>query len=227
MPHTYLGSTDAVLAAMDRTRPSVAAHCRRVSTLSVRLALQYGLDRDTIETIRQGALLHDAGKLLVSRRILDKPGRPSAREWQELRIHPQLGVDLVHRAGFDEDVCAIVLYHHERFDGEGYPDGLSGRAIPYTARIVSVMDAFDALTSARDYRTRLDVDAARQMIAREAGTKFCPWVASGLLALPRVLLEVPDLGAPREEWREEAGPWMSPASTLVERWSLPQAWAAN
>ena len=189
MFQTDLGRADTVLAALEQKRPEVAAHSRRVAAYSVRLATQFGLADEVIETIRLGALLHDVGKLLTPSRILEKPGRPNAREWQELRIHPELGCEICHRSGFDDDVLAIVLHHHERCDGSGYPDRLASPAIPYTVRIVSVMDTFDALTSSRDYRDRLSVPAARTLIARSAGPKYCPWVVSGLLALPVEMLQ--------------------------------------
>jgi putative nucleotidyltransferase with HDIG domain len=188
MLQTELGRTDTVLAALEQKRPEVAAHCRRVSAYSVRLATQFGLGTDTIETIRLGALLHDVGKMLTPSRILAKPGRPNARQWQELKIHPELGMEICHRSGFDDEVSAIVLYHHERLDGGGYPDGLAHPSIHYTVRIVSVMDTFDALTSPRHYRESLSLEAARTLIARGAGTKFCPWVVSGFLALPPEML---------------------------------------
>jgi putative nucleotidyltransferase with HDIG domain len=222
-----LGKVDVVLSALEKSRPAVVAHCRRVSTFAVRLAMQYELDRDSIETVRLGALLHDVGKMLIPSRILDKPGRPNDREWRELRIHPQLGMDIAHRAGFDEDVCGVILYHHERFDGNGYPDGLAGRATSFTARIVSVMDSFDALTSSRDYLERLSVDGARQLIARDAGTRYCPWVVSGLLALPVAMLTLPAGQVPAAEWEERAGPWMSPPEALVEPWRGLEAVGGN
>jgi putative nucleotidyltransferase with HDIG domain len=189
-----------------------------VAAYSVRLAMQYELDRDLIETIRLGALLHDVGKMLIPAKILNKPGRPSEKEWEEIKIHPQLGIDVVHRAGFDEDVCEIVLYHHERHDGEGYPDRLAGIAIPLSVRIVSVMDSFDALTSARGYRASLGIEAARTLIARGAGTRYCPWVVSGFLALPASMLMLPDERQSHEEWRETSGPWMSEPDVLVRPW---------
>lgn len=189
MLQTELGRTDSVLAALEKQRPHVAAHCRRVSVYSARLAAQFGLSREVVETVRIGALLHDIGKLLIPTRILGKAGRPNAREWQELKIHPELGMEICHRSGFDDEVCAIVLYHHERYDGSGYPDGLTGQAVHFTARIVAVMDSFDALTSPRNYRDNLSLEGARMLIARGAGTKFCPWVVSGFLALPPEMLK--------------------------------------
>ena len=190
MLQTELGKTDAVLSALAKKRPEVAAHSRRVSAYSVRLATQYGLERDAIETIRLGGLLHDVGKMQTKSRVLNKRGRLGAREWQELKAHPELGMEIAHRSGFDDDVCSIVLYHHERYDGQGYPDGLAHPAIHYTVRIVSVMDTFDALTTPREYRERLSADAARVLIARSSGLKFCPWVVSGLLAMPIEMLRL-------------------------------------
>ena len=215
MCQSDLGRADAVLVALDRKRPEVAAHSRRVSAYSVRLAEQFGLPDDVIETIRLGALLHDVGKMLTPSRILEKPGRPNAREWQELKAHPELGREICHRSGFDADVCAIVLHHHERCDGSGYPDRLAHPAIPYPVRIVAVMDTFDALTSSRDYRERLSIDAARTLIARSAGSKYCPWVVSGLLALPAELLQPAPADAPAAAHHLE-GPALLSLSGLID-----------
>lgn len=209
-----LGRTDAVLSALEKNRPDVAAHSRRVAVYSVRLAVQFGLPGDVVETIRLGALLHDVGKLLTPSRILDKPGRPNAREWQELKAHPEIGREICHRSGFDADVCAIVLHHHERSDGSGYPDRLTHAATPYPVRIVAVMDTFDALTSSRDYRERLSVDAARALIARSAGAKYCPWVVSGLLALPVEMLRQ-GTGPSSDDVRLPEGPASLSVSALA------------
>ncbi|MEK6630157.1 MAG: HD domain-containing phosphohydrolase [Acidobacteriota bacterium] len=217
MLQTELGRIETVMSALEKSRPNVAAHCRRVSALAVRLATQYGFDAHVIETIRLGGLLHDVGKMLVPSRILNKPSRPNRREWQELRVHPELGMEIAHRSGFDDDVCAIVLYHHERYDGTGYPDGRSANAIHHTARIVSVVDTFDALTSARDYRERLSIDAARSMIARGAGAQFCPWIVSGFLALPTAMLKA-DAGDLLLTGQQPEGPVILPPERLVESW---------
>lgn len=180
---------DAFLDAMNTRRPFVVTHARRVSTYAVRLASQYGLGGEVIENIRVGALLHDVGKLLIPVRILTKPGRLTEREWTQLRSHPDRGIDILKRVGLNAETRDIVLHHHERYDGRGYPDGLSESEIAFAVRIVSVVDSFDALTSPREYREPLSIDAARALIAREAGTRFCPWVVSGFLSLPSALLE--------------------------------------
>ncbi len=177
---------DTILDVMDTQQPTVAAHCRRVAAYGVQLALQYGLPVETVETIRVGALLHDVGKMMVPTNILTKPGRLTEQEWQALQSHPEYGFDMAERLGFDSPILDIILYHHERNDSSGYPDGLNGRSIPWTVRIVSVMDAFDALTSPRAYRAALSIDAARTLLSREA---YCPWVVSGLLSMPKTTLE--------------------------------------
>ncbi|HSK08837.1 MAG TPA: HD domain-containing phosphohydrolase [Vicinamibacterales bacterium] len=188
MSISIVGGLEDILSAMEARCPAVAGHCRRVSLYSVRLATQYGLAQETVEAIRVGALLHDLGKLEVPLRLLEKPGRLTEREWARLRRHPESGLALVDRLGFDASVAEIVLFHHERFDGSGYPDSLAGSSIPWPVRIVSVMDAFDALTSPRAYREALSIDAARSLLAREAGSRYCPWVVSGLLSLPGPML---------------------------------------
>jgi putative nucleotidyltransferase with HDIG domain len=188
----FYPESDSLFAALRVVRPQVAAHSRRVSVYAVRLANQYGLGGDAIRTIRDGALLHDVGKLLVSARILEKPGRLREREWVTLKSHPDLGVELAEQCGLAPDVCEVILRHHERYDGLGYPDRLTGAQVPWAVRIIGVMDSFDALTSPRKYRRSLQPPAARALIAREAGTRFCPWVVAGLLSLPLSLLDPPD-----------------------------------
>ncbi|RPJ63332.1 MAG: HD domain-containing protein, partial [Acidobacteria bacterium] len=151
MALSIVGGLEDIMAAMEARYPAVAAHCRRVSLYAVRLATQYGLPASTIETIRVGSLLHDLGKLEVPERILEKPGRLTEREWARLRHHPESGLALVQRLGFDEAVAEIVLYHHERIDGSGYADSLAGETITWAGRIVNVLDALATLTRPRTY----------------------------------------------------------------------------
>ncbi len=189
-------AVERLFMALRTKRPLVAEHSHRVSVYSVRLATQYGLAGDTVKTIALAGRLHDVGKLLIPLRILNKPGRLNQAEWLALRSHPDMGVELVERLGLPPGIAEIVLHHHERHDGMGYPDRLPGSGISWPVRIVSVMDSFDALTSPRQYRKPLTAQAARTLIAREAGSRFCPWVVSGLLSLPLSLLLPPPPGAP-------------------------------
>ena len=204
---------------MDSVHPEVASHGRRVSALSVTLATQYGLPAAMVETIRVGAALHDIGKILIPGRLLTKPGRLTDREWGELQNHPALGIELLERLDFSDEVTEIVLCHHERPDGLGYPEGLEIGEISWPVRIVSVMDAFDALTSPRAYRQALPVEAARSLIAREAGSRYCAWAVSGLLSLPVRLLE---------PLHSELAPPYVPdgCPTLAASWAT-EAWTAT
>jgi putative nucleotidyltransferase with HDIG domain len=197
---------DAYLQALEAKRAFVAGHARRVSAYAVRLAAQFGLATDVVESIRLGALLHDIGKLMVPVSILTKPGRLDEREWVELRSHPDKAIELLERVSLDDRTRDIVLHHHERHDGKGYPDGLHGNEITWPVRIVSVMDSFDALTSPREYRAALSVDAARALISREAGTRFCPWVVSGFLSLPPSLFEPGVADARRDDYLPDGLP---------------------
>jgi putative nucleotidyltransferase with HDIG domain len=179
---------DHLLLMLETQRPQVAEHSRRVSMLAVRLASQYGLSPQAIESIRVGSLLHDVGKLFVAPHILKKGRGLSRSEWEELAGHPEVGVELADRAGATHGTCEIILYHHERYDGQGYPDRMASSAIPWPVRIVSVMDAFDSLAHPVA-REPMSIEAARAFIARRAGSQFCPWVVSGLLSLPTSMLE--------------------------------------
>jgi putative nucleotidyltransferase with HDIG domain len=206
-----------ILDAMDAKRPTVASHCRRVSAYGVHLATQYGLPDEMLETIRVGSLLHDIGKMVVPAHILSKPGRLTEQEWQALQDHPEHGFEMAERLGFDPGILDIVLYHHERNDSSGYPDGLGGNAIPWTVRIVSVMDAFDALTSPRTYREALSIDAARTLLAREAADRYCPWVVSGLLSMPRTMLDAIARGE-FDRYRPDARPSHAVLQSATTPW---------
>ena len=180
---------DTLLDAVGARHPAVAAHGRRVAAYAIRLATQFGLALQAIDAIRTGALLHDIGKIHLPADILLKPGRLTDREWTEVQTHPEIGHALVDGMSLAPGVREIVLYHHERHDGTGYPHRLSGPAIDFEVRLVSVADAFDALTSHRPYRAAVSVEVARSVLAREAGSRFCPWAVSGFLSLPRELLQ--------------------------------------
>lgn len=200
-----LHDVNSIIDALEAQRPGVASHCRRVAAYSVLMALHYGLPEEMVETIRVGAMLHDIGKLAVPAHILSKAGRLTEQEWHTLQAHPEHGYEMAERMGFDHAILDIILFHHERNDASGYPDGLDADTIPWTVRIVSVTDAYDALTSPRAYRAALSSDAARSLLAREAADRYCPWVVSGLLSIPKSMLDAVARGE-TEQFRADARP---------------------
>jgi putative nucleotidyltransferase with HDIG domain len=218
VPIPLARDVNAILAALEVRRPSVAAHCRRVASYSVQLATHYGLPDEMVDTIRFGSLLHDIGKLMVPAHILSKPGRLTEQEWKALQSHPEHGFEMAEQLGFGPGILDIILYHHERNDASGYPDGLDGNAIPWTVRIVSVMDAFDALTSPRTYREALSVEAARTLLAREAADRYCPWAVSGLLSMPRTMLDAVAT-QDMDRYRPDARPSAAVMETATTPWT--------
>jgi putative nucleotidyltransferase with HDIG domain len=218
VPIPLVRDVDTILAALEARRPPVAAHCRRVAAYGVQLATHYGLPSEMIDTIRFGSLLHDVGKLMVPASILSKPGRLTEQEWKTLQSHPEFGFEMAEQLGFSAGILDIILYHHERNDGSGYPDGLDVSTIPWTVRIVAVMDAFDALTSPRAYREALSVEAARTLLAREAADRYCPWVVSGLLSMPRTMLDAVACGD-MDRYRPDARPSEAVMETATTPWT--------
>jgi HD-GYP domain-containing protein (c-di-GMP phosphodiesterase class II) len=162
--------------------PSIAAHATRVTMLATRLALWLEWDEPRLRVLGVGAPLHDIGKVAVSEAILRKPGPLDPRELAEIRAHPLAGARLIDPAGPAGDAIPYVLYHHERWDGAGYPVGRAGSAIPEEARLLAVVDAFDAMTSTRPYRRALPAARALMEIERCAGSQFDPAMAEAFLA---------------------------------------------
>jgi putative nucleotidyltransferase with HDIG domain len=172
----------AALASAQAARdPSTAAHCKRVTDLATRLAAWMGWDDARLERLRVGARLHDIGKVMISERILSKRGPLSPAELAEIRTHPTAGVRLIAPVGPAHDAIPYVLYHHERWDGAGYPSRRTGADVPEGARLLAVVDAFDAMTSTRPYRRALPMFHALAEIERCAGTQFDPDIAHAFL----------------------------------------------
>jgi len=163
----------------------IRGHPERMSEWAVALAEEMRLSPERVRDIRIGALLHDIGKVTVSEGILNKPGKLTKREFASIKDHPIVGSTLVSQVKGFERLAKIVRHHHERFDGTGYPDGLAGEDIPPEARILSVLDVFDALTHQRSYRKAQSKEEALAEIERGAGTQFDPMVAKAFLALVR------------------------------------------
>jgi HD-GYP domain-containing protein (c-di-GMP phosphodiesterase class II) len=166
--------------ALEAKDPCTSGHSARVAELARQLALHLDLPRSTAETIAQAARLHDLGKIGIPESILRKPGPLTKDEWEIMRRHPVTGAQIVAPLEFFDDGAIIVRHHHERLDGSGYPDGLSGDAIPLGARIVAVADVYDALTSSRPYRAALTRQHAIDLIRRESGRTLDPLVVERL-----------------------------------------------
>ena len=154
------------------------SHALRVAGLSVRIGAAFGLKRRELESLELAAKLHDVGKLAVPRSILAKPGPLDDEEWITMRRHPAEGARLLAPYVPSTEVLAIVRSHHERWDGAGYPEGLTGEQIPLGARIVAVVDAFCAMVEPRPYRPTLDAATARAELLAQAGRQFDPACAA-------------------------------------------------
>jgi HD-GYP domain-containing protein (c-di-GMP phosphodiesterase class II) len=162
--------------------PSIVGHATRVTLLATQLALWLEWDESRLRVLNIGAPLHDIGKVTVSEVILRKPGPLDPRELAEIRRHPLAGACLLDPAGFAGPAIPYVLFHHERWDGCGYPVGRAGEAIPEEARLLAVVDAFDAMTSLRPYRPAFPAARALREIERCAGSQFDPAMAEAFLA---------------------------------------------
>jgi len=173
-----LVSISRALEQRDRTY----GHGARVAALAEPVAVGLGWDRERIRQLRVAAPLHDIGKVKVRPQVLAKPGPLTLEEQEEIRCHPTAGAQLVLPPRRYHDALPYVLFHHERWDGGGYPAGLRGRRIPLEARVLAVADAFDAMISPRSYRQALSHEQALAEVERGAGTQFDPCLAELFVA---------------------------------------------
>jgi len=164
-------------------------HSKRVAAYSRLLAETAGVAEEDLPHLELGALLHDIGKVGVPRNILLKPGPLTSEEWDVMRTHPTIGYRMMEDLPDLEREADVVYAHHERFDGAGYPRGLSGEAIPLWARLFSIVDTLDAMTSDRPYRAALETDSALEEIRAGAGSQFDPNLVESFLEIPRARLE--------------------------------------
>lgn len=167
--------------------PILFQHLSKVMAIATNIAVKMELPNETLEVVRRGALLHDIGKLQIPHNLLYKLGKLDNQEWELLKLHPILGANILktyfskaNLTGFNEIVQA-VYYHHERYDGHGYPDGLRGSDIPLAARIITLADAYDAMTTDRPYRQALTKEAAIREIIQCIETQFDPEIVSAFL----------------------------------------------
>lgn len=184
LPREVIPETVFFLASALRDHDATASgHAERIGALVADAAARLGLGEWEAWTVRQAAVLHDVGKMGVSGSILDKPGKLSEDEWEVVRRHPEIGAAML--AGIDgfEGVAEVVLAHHERFDGRGYPARLSGEEIPIEARLISVVDAYDAMTNDRPYREAMSHEEAIAELEAGAGNQFDPSVVGAVKAV--------------------------------------------
>jgi putative nucleotidyltransferase with HDIG domain len=175
MDRLYLSTIETLAMAIDAKDDVTHSHVRRVQTLALALAREVGVtDDNELKAIEAAALLHDTGKLAVPEHILNKPGGLTDAEFDKMKLHADIGADILSLVGFPFPVVPIVRCHHENWDGTGYPNGVSGTDIPVGARILSVVDCFDALTSDRPYRKRLTNTDALQVLRERSGTMYDP-----------------------------------------------------
>ena len=180
----YSGTLEAMILALDLREHETGYHSYRVAEFAINLGRHMKLSDEALSVIAKGALLHDIGKIGVPDNILLKPDKLNEEEWELMRKHAEFGYELLKRIDFLEESAKIVHTHHERYDGQGYPIGLSGDEIPLGSRIFSVVDALDAMTSRRTYRKAISFEDAVQRIAEASGSQFDPEVIDAFVEIP-------------------------------------------
>lgn len=216
----YLSTVETLAMAIDAKDDVTHSHVRRVQAYALGLARALGVtDEPTLKGIEAAALLHDTGKLAVPEHILNKPGKLSEAEFEQMKRHVDVGADILSMVNFPYPVVPIVRCHHENWDGSGYPRGVVGTDIPIGARILSVVDCFDALTSDRPYRSALSDEAAFDILRARRGTMYEPLVVDTFIRVHRELVEqmasFPPHDALRQITRSAAAPSPAPAAMVV------------
>ena len=173
----------ALAAAIDARDDYTHSHSEEVVKLATAVALRLGLEPADVERVRDGAMLHDVGKVAIPNEILFKPGALDAHEWAIMREHPVIGERILRRTPELEPIAPMVRHEHERWDGGGYPDGLAGEEIPIGSRIILACDAYNAMITQRPYREPMSSEEAIAELEANAGTQFDPSVVEALLAV--------------------------------------------
>src|SRR5258707_9420687 len=179
----HLATIEALARAIDAKDQTAQMHIRRVQVYATGLAKAAGLPDAEIQGVKTAALLHDIGKLAVPEHILAKPGPLTPEEFQKVRIHPQVGAGIISAVRFPYPVAPLILSHHERWDGRGYPQGLVGESIPLGARILTIVDYYDAVSTERPYHRALSYESALSLLRHEAGRALDPRLVSTFINL--------------------------------------------
>lgn len=172
---------ECITSALDARDPYTGNHSRRVSDMACDLCHVLGLPEDITREIHISGHLHDIGKIGIPDKVLLKPGRLNDEEWELMKQHPKIGADILAGSPKFARIAAIILHHHERFDGKGYPFGAKGEEIPLGSRIIAVCDSIDAMASSRAYRGALPLETVRSEIEKNSGLMYDPDVAKAML----------------------------------------------
>jgi response regulator RpfG family c-di-GMP phosphodiesterase len=186
LQNTYLSTVKALVSIIEAKDPYTKGHTERVADYTIALGRKMKLSKEAIRDLAFGAVLHDIGKLVVYERVLNKRGRLSDDEWASLKKHPSIGASIIENMDFLMGTVDLVRYHHEAYDGTGYPDGLEGEQIPLGARIISVADSYDAMTTDRSYRKALSSTLALDTLRAKSGSQYDPEVVEYFVELVEV-----------------------------------------
>lgn len=178
----------SIIKAVDARDEYTAGHSKRVVEISLLIGEKLKLDDERVKKLELAALFHDIGKLGISEEILNKPGKLTLEEFEVIKKHPEIGVSIIDQIEELKEILPIVRHHHERFSGDGYPDGLRGEDIPLEARIITLADAFDAMTSSRPYREAMPIAIALKEIQDHTPEQFDPLIVSAFLTLEMKVL---------------------------------------
>lgn len=170
----YIDTIEILRQTVEAKDPYTRGHSDRVSAYSVLLGKKLALQRQDLITLKIGGLFHDIGKIGVPDSILLKESKLTDEEYYQIKLHPIIGVQILGNSDFFYNCLPIILHHHEKFDGSGYPNRLRGHDIPYLARICSIVDTFDAMTSKRSYRNDIPLEKVVEELRRCSGTQFDP-----------------------------------------------------
>ncbi|HLV85471.1 MAG TPA: HD domain-containing phosphohydrolase [Candidatus Sulfotelmatobacter sp.] len=212
----HLRTIEALALAIEAKDQTTGEHLQRVRVYAVELAKDLGLSEDETEALKAASVLHDIGKLAVPEHIISKPGKLTPDEFEKMKIHPVVGAEILEQVNFPYPVVPIVRAHHEKWDGSGYPNGLSGEEIPIGARILAAVDCLDALASDRQYRKALPLEEAMAKVAMDSGKSFDPRIVA---VLQRRFLELEKLA---REQPMQAPPKLS-TDLKIERGLAPDA----
>jgi putative nucleotidyltransferase with HDIG domain len=191
MRKNYFETLNVLVRAIEASDPYTSGHSMRVSAYAEAIARQVGLPQSKVDLLKSAALLHDIGKIGIDKNILNKKGRLEQEELEKIKSHPEIGATIIADLSYLSNISDIIRHHHERNDGKGYPDGLAYDKIPLETSILTIADAFDAMTTDRPYRPSLSLESALQEVKDNAGSQFNPDIVDdAIIALKKTFFKL-------------------------------------